>query len=78
MNVTQSAPATPAPAATILIVRDGAAGLEVFMVKRHHQIRSNPPITVMPWLEHTPEGTRLRIRDDAGYTQTSALLRDAV
>jgi len=26
------------PAATILMVRDGAAGLEVFMVKRHHQI----------------------------------------
>src|SRR5256885_5551827 len=30
--------ATPVPAATILILRDGAAGLEVFMVKRHHQI----------------------------------------
>jgi 8-oxo-dGTP pyrophosphatase MutT (NUDIX family) len=30
--------ATPLPAATILLVRDGDAGLEVFMVKRHHQI----------------------------------------
>ncbi|MBS0274462.1 MAG: NUDIX hydrolase [Proteobacteria bacterium] len=30
--------ATPIPAATILIVRDGPTGLEVFMVKRHHQI----------------------------------------
>jgi len=30
--------ATPVPAATILIVRDGANGMEVFMVKRHHQI----------------------------------------
>jgi 8-oxo-dGTP pyrophosphatase MutT (NUDIX family) len=29
---------TPVPAATILIVRDGAQGMEVFMVKRHHQI----------------------------------------
>jgi len=28
----------PVPAATILLVRDGAGGLEVFMVKRHHQI----------------------------------------
>ena len=28
----------PVPAATILIVRDGEQGLEVFMVKRHHQI----------------------------------------
>src|SRR3974390_1970850 len=26
------------PAATILLIRDGASGLEVFMVKRHHQI----------------------------------------
>ena len=31
-------PPTPVPAATILIVRDGPGGLEVFMVKRHHQI----------------------------------------
>jgi len=28
----------PVPAATILIVRDAAEGMEVFMVKRHHQI----------------------------------------
>ena len=28
----------PVPAATILLIRDGANGLEVFMVKRHHQI----------------------------------------
>lgn len=28
----------PLPAATILLVRDGVSGLEVFMVKRHHQI----------------------------------------
>ena len=29
---------TPVPAATILLVRDAPNGLEVFMVKRHHQI----------------------------------------
>ena len=28
----------PVPAATILLVRDAADGIEVFMVKRHHQI----------------------------------------
>lgn len=28
----------PIPSATILLLRDGADGLEVFMVKRHHQI----------------------------------------
>jgi 8-oxo-dGTP pyrophosphatase MutT (NUDIX family) len=29
---------TPVPAATVLLVRDGAQGLEVFMVVRHHEI----------------------------------------
>ena len=28
----------PVPAATILMLRDGPQGLEVFMVVRHHQI----------------------------------------
>jgi 8-oxo-dGTP pyrophosphatase MutT (NUDIX family) len=31
-------PAPAVPAATILLLRDGAEGLEVFMVVRHHQI----------------------------------------
>ena len=31
-------PPPPKPSATILLVRDGARGLEVFMVQRHHQI----------------------------------------
>jgi 8-oxo-dGTP pyrophosphatase MutT (NUDIX family) len=30
--------ATPVPAATILLLRDAARGLEVFLVKRHHEI----------------------------------------
>lgn len=39
MSHTQQKPAAPAvPAATILLIRDGTDGLEVFMVKRHHQI----------------------------------------
>lgn len=29
---------TPVPAATILLLRNGATGLEVFMIVRHHQI----------------------------------------
>lgn len=40
--------------------------------------RENPPLTVMPWVEKTADGPVLRIRDDAGYTQTSTLLRDAL
>ncbi len=31
-------PSEPRPASTILLLRDGAAGLEVFMVVRHHAI----------------------------------------
>jgi 8-oxo-dGTP pyrophosphatase MutT (NUDIX family) len=31
-------PAIPRPAATVVILRDGRAGLEVFMVVRHHEI----------------------------------------
>lgn len=39
MTDTGSKPtATPLPAATILLVRDAPDGLEVFMVKRHHQV----------------------------------------
>jgi 8-oxo-dGTP pyrophosphatase MutT (NUDIX family) len=40
--------------------------------------RANPPLTVTPWVEQTAEGPRLRIREDAGYAQTSTLLRDAL
>jgi len=34
----QKKPSNPLPSATILLLRDGERGLEVFMVKRHHQI----------------------------------------
>ena len=40
--------------------------------------RAGAPVTVMPWMEQTAEGPRLRIRDDAGYAQTSTLLRNAL
>jgi 8-oxo-dGTP pyrophosphatase MutT (NUDIX family) len=38
MSSDARSPATPRPAATILLLRDGSDGLEVFMVVRHHQI----------------------------------------
>jgi 8-oxo-dGTP pyrophosphatase MutT (NUDIX family) len=38
MSETAKPAAVPVPAATILLLRDGEQGLEVFMVKRHHQI----------------------------------------
>jgi 8-oxo-dGTP pyrophosphatase MutT (NUDIX family) len=40
--------------------------------------RANPPLTVTPWIESGPSGQVLRIREDAGYAQTSANLRDAM
>ena len=38
--------------------------------------RAAKPQTVVPWIEQGPNGSILRIRDDAGYEQTSALLRE--
>src|ERR1700740_1180344 len=38
MSENEKPVAVPVPAATILLLRDGVDGLEVFMVKRHHQI----------------------------------------
>jgi 8-oxo-dGTP pyrophosphatase MutT (NUDIX family) len=40
--------------------------------------RAAPPLTVEPWVEQGPEGAILRIRDDAGYTQTWTSMRDGV
>ncbi len=39
--------------------------------------RATSPLRVEPWVEDRPEGKVLRIGDDAGYEQTSALLRDS-
>jgi 8-oxo-dGTP pyrophosphatase MutT (NUDIX family) len=40
--------------------------------------RVAPPLTVEPWVEEGPNGQVLRIRDDAGYEQTSAAMREAL
>ncbi len=59
---------TPAPApklaATILLVRDGAGGLEVFMVQRHHQIAFATGAMVFPGgkIEVGDSDARLRAR----------------
>src|SRR6478672_2353378 len=37
-DAAKKAPATPRPAATVVILRDGRDGIEVFMVVRHHEI----------------------------------------
>jgi len=60
------APAISAPklAATILLVRDGATGLEVFMVQRHHQIDFATGAMVFPGgkIEAGDADPRLRAR----------------
>lgn len=38
MTEKKAEPPVPIPSATIMLLRDGERGLEVFMVKRHHQI----------------------------------------
>ncbi|MBI3675015.1 MAG: NUDIX hydrolase [Proteobacteria bacterium] len=40
--------------------------------------RAKPPLTVEPWVETGPEGQILRIRDDAGYAQTSTTMKEAL
>jgi hypothetical protein len=40
--------------------------------------RATKVLPVTPWVENGPEGQILRIRDDAGYAQTSANMKDAV
>jgi 8-oxo-dGTP pyrophosphatase MutT (NUDIX family) len=44
----QKTTVTPRPAATLLMIRDGDDGLEVFMVKRHHMIDFTPGALVFP------------------------------
>ena len=38
--------------------------------------RQTPPLTVEPRVEQGPNGPFLKIREDAGYEQTTALLRE--
>lgn len=48
MNDAAAVSRPPRPASTLLLVRDGAAGLEVFVVERHHQIDFAGGATVFP------------------------------
>ena len=40
--------------------------------------RADTVLPVVPWVENGPEGQILKIRDDAGYTQTWATMKDAM
>jgi 8-oxo-dGTP pyrophosphatase MutT (NUDIX family) len=62
-NETAKPPARIIPAATILMVRDSEAGVEVFMVKRHHQIDFASGALVFPGGKLAPGDSDPRLRD---------------
>lgn len=76
----------PIPSATILLVRDGAEGLEAFMVKRHHQIDFASGALVFPGGKTAPGDADPRLRelargaqglDAAQLTLRAAAIREA-
>lgn len=72
-----SAPeAAPLPSATVLLLRDAADGLEVFMVKRHHQIDFASGALVFPGgkLEKSDSDPALRAMTTGGEGLDDATL----
>ncbi|HAK62957.1 MAG TPA: NUDIX hydrolase [Alphaproteobacteria bacterium] len=72
-------PATPVPAATLMLIRDSADGLEVFMVERHHQIDFATGALVFPGgkidkADFDP-GLRARCENAAHYSELELALR---
>jgi 8-oxo-dGTP pyrophosphatase MutT (NUDIX family) len=59
--LSDKSPATPAPSATILMLRDGRDGLEVFMVVRHHQIDFASGALVFPGGKADPQDFDARL-----------------
>jgi len=70
-----TSPAAIRPASTILLLRDGASGLEVFMVVRHHQIDFASGALVFPGGSLDPEDAALAA--DAVHCAAVAGLGDA-
>jgi 8-oxo-dGTP pyrophosphatase MutT (NUDIX family) len=55
-------PSASLPSATLLLLRDGPSGLEVFMVKRHHQIDFASGALVFPGGKVDPHDRDPRVR----------------
>jgi 8-oxo-dGTP pyrophosphatase MutT (NUDIX family) len=68
-------PAKPLASATILLLRDGASGLEVFMVKRHHQIDFASGALVFPGGKLDPHDNDPALRNHADGAQNLDDLR---
>ena len=71
-------PANPAPSATILLLRDGRHGLEVFMVKRHHQIDFASGALVFPGGKVDPHDGDPALRNHADGAEALDNLRLSV
>jgi 8-oxo-dGTP pyrophosphatase MutT (NUDIX family) len=63
----------PRPAATVLLVRDGAEGLQVFMVVRHHKIDFASGALVFPGGKVDPEDRLLAGDDDERAARVAAV-----
>lgn len=83
---TAKPPARIIPAATILLVRDGESGVEVFMVKRHHQIDFASGALVFPGGKLAPGDSDPRLRalidgadayDDSELALAACAIREA-
>lgn len=68
-------PSTPRSSATVLLLRDGAVGVEVFMVVRHHQIDFASGALVFPGGKTDASDTDARLRDlcDGGEAVDDAM-----
>lgn len=70
---------TPVPASTLMLVRDGDSGLEVFMVERHHQIDFATGALVFPGgkidkADYDP-GIRLRCENASQFNELELAVR---
>lgn len=72
-----SEPVTPRLAATLLLARDGAEGMEIFMVVRHHQIDFASGALVFPGgsADKTDADARLRGLSDGVEGVSDAMLQ---
>jgi 8-oxo-dGTP pyrophosphatase MutT (NUDIX family) len=63
----------PRPAATVLLVRDGSQGLQVFMVVRHHKIDFASGALVFPGGKVEPEDVALAGGDEERAARVAAI-----